>query len=1649
MSYEIKIIAKDEGSLKKLLAGLNSVNKELDRTASSHTRGSKAAENFNHKMDKGIIGTGNSVRSFSKLAQSIDGDHNSLVGAYAALAANIFAVSAAFLALKQAAEVEQVVAGLVASGARLGLTYKNTIQEVKELSGGLLSLEQSARSTAQVMAAGFNSDALKRITVVAKDASFALGRDMTESMDRLTRGVIKLEPELLDELGIMVRIDEATQTYARSLGKSASSLTAIEKRQGFLNAVLAEGEAKFGGIADAAGGAGGLTKLAATFADLSHEVFKFLNIAAVPLAAMFSTSKVSLLGGMLLFASSIKGQLVPALTDAADNMQKVAEKSSKLSGVTASNIIANAKGAAGKGGNKAVNDYFKEVQKGEGTLERTRAAQEKLNVAIEKGSPKTNILAYRKQLDGLKEIEAAQLRTASITESANAANAASTGNYRSAVRFTAASIQDYAAHVAVANTKTGIMGKVSRGASIGMYALSASAKTAGIAFLTFLPYLGLIVMALGFVAAAAGAMYKAFVGADVVAAKKELKEITSAIKEKEKAYLTMAASAASAASKELSNNQLVSNTINEQITAVKKLQKAIADKNAEDKASRSGLAKEKLAHEQIFEMKSRGVKIDSRVTASGAADFILNSLKSDIPEVKKATEEAVKSVGGLDKAFSNLDSANIVINSIEKTLGSLGTKSLAVSEAFKALDNSVADFVKSATPTTPYDSLNTSLTNTVLSLAEYRVEADKTGDSAEKLAAILSGLGGNASLLLTPEQVRGLSDYRVAMIEGGAAAEQAKKSMKGMAPEIEKQLLIQQNKVSELQNEAIITASLVQLASARVAKLNTFEARSGENIKARMQAENRVLELQAKQAEAQVEMLRVTILVAEAEALRLKTARELTGQMTSQNLLQQYAADSTNLSTLTGKAKQDAEKRLELLRQEIDVNETIKRAKAGINAAENAAAAIRMGQTSALDQAAAARTEDAKIASRLADTESTIVELTREKVLLDEKLYAIRKGQESLSLEYMYQYIEAQEAIVVAKKDSIEKDRLAKVAAENENKQRLKSAGQLTKKAEENTDAIIKGINDEAKLRTDILDLTTAQNILETGRVDTLASIYEKMQTIKAIDREILTNAAEVTQAYLDQSRALQTAKREAQGIVQTPKQAQQEAIDIAMQRLDAAIKERDIKFEVIDAEIALMKLKTEVEKENARIAYAAAKAAGSDTLAESYKSLIGLYDKMLGTQTSLESRGAQAAGAGTKASDGVTDVSELVVQGTKRTPGTLDALAASRRASAQLPVDSAVGAAQAATMTKTLSDFMKDMNNLKNVSTEIGKIWEGDGSLGSKIASSILQAEGPLNKMKEQFKELGPEGQIMVALIEGTQSISMAFQDMSAVLSDTSSTFSDKFAAMAGIVSSVLSTIQQVTKASSDAKVAAIDREIAAEQKRDGKSAESLAKIKAMESKKDAIAKKAFEVNKKLMMAQAVVSAAAGVAMALGSAPPPYNFVLAGMVAAMGAAQLAIIAGTSYQSSASSAASAATPSALSVGTRSSSVDLAKSNTNVGGEHGYLTGAQGQGTNASNFKPRAYGGYGNAGMIVGEKGPELFVPSTPGTVVSNDNMTQAAPINANISINAIDAEGVERVLTDQRGHIIGMLREAANANGQNFLENVDTIKYRRTGGRRL
>ena len=85
-------------------------------------------------------------------------------------------------------------------------------------------------------------------------------------------------------------------------------------------------------------------------------------------------------------------------------------------------------------------------------------------------------------------------------------------------------------------------------------------------------------------------------------------------------------------------------------------------------------------------------------------------------------------------------------------------------------------------------------------------------------------------------------------------------------------------------------------------------------------------------------------------------------------------------------------------------------------------------------------------------------------------------------------------------------------------------------------------------------------------------------------------------------------------------------------------------------------------------------------------------------------------------------------------------------------------------------------------------------------------------------------------------------------------------------------------------------------------------------------------------------------------------------------------------------------------------------------------------------------GYADGGIVVGERGPEVISPS--GNVDITPNFALGGgETNVNFTINALDSAGVEDVLSNQRGNIIRMLREAANENGERFMETVDTQTY--------
>lgn len=141
---------------------------------------------------------------------------------------------------------------------------------------------------------------------------------------------------------------------------------------------------------------------------------------------------------------------------------------------------------------------------------------------------------------------------------------------------------------------------------------------------------------------------------------------------------------------------------------------------------------------------------------------------------------------------------------------------------------------------------------------------------------------------------------------------------------------------------------------------------------------------------------------------------------------------------------------------------------------------------------------------------------------------------------------------------------------------------------------------------------------------------------------------------------------------------------------------------------------------------------------------------------------------------------------------------------------------------------------------------------------------------------------------------------------------------------------------------------------------------------------KQAFEAQKALQIAQAVMNVATGVTKALAQGGI-FGPILAGLVIAAGAAQIATIRSQKYQG------------------------------------------------------RATGGLvqGNQPYVVGERGPEMFVPSQTGTILPNGNMNGGSKnVNVTFNIETIDATGFDELLTERKSTITNIIRDAAFEKGE-------------------
>ena len=1373
----------------------------LDKLSSSTNKLNNSRNTFN-RQEKGVAGlTSNSTKAFAKQAQTIGGG---LVPAYATLAANVFAITAAFNALRSAQATELLAQGLDRVGDAAGRNLPYVADRLKEITGAAISTQQAMEAVALGTSSGFSQEQLEGLAKVASGASKALGRDMADALSRLTRGAAKLEPEILDELGIIVRLDDAYTRYGAKIGKTADQLSILEQRQAFVNAILDDGLGKYKEIAEAID-PNAYDQLSAAFEELSKAFLNLINGGLTPLISLFAGNKAALTGATILFGSTISKQMIPALYNGAEAAAKSAFTMRQHAEALQANISTT--------GNlpKVYKQLSTSIQEGTATqgdydnalksLNRSITLHSKQLGALEKDHTTEAATLETKKLK-LAEVEKARKtlvttmalqRTASAKQGiANAVEAASTLDLIDSYKLLSLSIKEKIAAEKLSSTSStgavGILGKL----RIAGFAAAGGIRVLGAAFLAAIPFIGLAVTAGSFLLD----FFRNTGG--------ESKKLEEGVNKATESFSNFESVAA------LLQENLANPMFNPLITQATALNGVFDEIRSRVKETQDDILNFRVNRikelDELIANLNKTIADPSTISAGQAlknffsTGSIYGNVTQDLRELREERQSLIDATGDLKDPFIDVQTARTVLRAAIKDLEVFGA-------ATKEQRDALRDFEVGLTSET----------------------------TITQLEAALAGIGTEEKRL-----VSALTNSKDAF--GRFQQEITKFSQKQITP-----------------FDDILTQ--VDLL------------------------ENQLATLSGEEAEAVIASLgrSFTKVFGTTQAQVTKTANEA-------NRLRQILIDTPG----------------ELIKLE---------------AQQKAVTAAASGSADALNKS-----------------------LTLSNRIVEKK---ITEKEAELSLINL-----------------------------------LTAGNEELKRAEE--------------LRSDIAGLSQ-----------------------KLLSNELIAAQVRV-QEIADQQRLLGVQER-----IVSAKDAQARAEQqIARARIVLANAQDPLRQDI--------SVRAKQEKDLFNQEYEARRRM---VLEQNWIRIQGIeaeYD-LLDAQAQLLRLRLQEAGLGTEGIDSY--ISKLG----KAEEAALNAQRATTRAAlislARQKEENVISTEQAILSAAGTGDSTTE--RFRNLS-EQGGLSELD-TVNEKVAAA-RQAIAP---MLEDLKGLGPQGEYINAIAQGAFVIADSFT----AAFETSAKGMEKAAGVAQAVGDSIGAVNSIIQSGIQATIAQIDKEIAAEKKRDGKSSESIAKIQAMERKKEQQQRKAFETNKKMMMAQTVANTAAAVMGALGNQPwTPGNFALAALVGAIGAAQLAIIAGTSFEGGGGGSAGAGTPTSVSLGERRTSVDTATSQSATG-ELAYLRGAQGVG-GPENFRPtNAFAGMkyrangGNTGVMVGEQGPELFVPDRPGRIVPSDEVQQSTPTNVNFSINAIDAAGVEEVLVAQRGNIIGILREAANAHGQEFLESVDVSVY--------
>ena len=142
----IDIQTSDGGSMQKVAVSAKKLGIALDDAGVATTKLGKSSRTADRNLKGTANMTANSTKQFSKMSQGITGG---LVPAYAVLASNVFAITAAFQFLKQAADFRVTQDSQLAFTAATGVGMQTLTRNIQAASGEMLNFQAASEAASR------------------------------------------------------------------------------------------------------------------------------------------------------------------------------------------------------------------------------------------------------------------------------------------------------------------------------------------------------------------------------------------------------------------------------------------------------------------------------------------------------------------------------------------------------------------------------------------------------------------------------------------------------------------------------------------------------------------------------------------------------------------------------------------------------------------------------------------------------------------------------------------------------------------------------------------------------------------------------------------------------------------------------------------------------------------------------------------------------------------------------------------------------------------------------------------------------------------------------------------------------------------------------------------------------------------------------------------------------------------------------------------------------------------------------------------------------------------------------------------------------------------------------------------------------------